>query len=200
LNEAPVITAPEIATEPPEGRPAPRRVRRLPIVVAILTVAFSGTGLLLLQTGSGSETTAAGISSSSDFLQAASPTGIPRIRIWQDGDPLSIQNGDSIAVGDDLVLAVTVNPYPPTQFDIEVDFALSTPDGTPIADADLTVVWDMLIMGHGPFQTEFENVGDGHYRAGLDLFMFGPWDLALEISPTFDVPDDLSVSLYVWPE
>jgi len=196
-----MITATDVASHPQEQPiPSSRRTRRVPIVVAILAVALGGTGLLMLQGGSNSDGTASGVSSSSDFLQAVSPTGIPRIRVWMNGHATSLQNGDAIAVADDLMLAVTIDPYPPTRFDVDVDLLLTAPDGTPVADAGLAVVWDMVIMGHGPFRTDFENAGAGHYRSHLNLFMFGPWDLDLEIDASYDLPDDLSVSLYIWPE
>lgn len=180
--------------------PSPRRARRLPIVVAMLAVALGGTGLLMLQSGSGTERTAPELSSSDDFLQAGSPTGVPRIRVWMNGQATSLQNGDTIAIADDLVLGVAVDPYPPIRFDVDVDLTLATADGTPVTDAEVSVVWDMLIMGHGPFYSDLANNGAGHYGTHLNLFMFGPWDLELAISPPHDAPDDLSISLYVWPE
>lgn len=196
-----MITASDVATAP-EGQPTRprRRVRRLPIAVGIVAVALSGVGLLILEDDSNSEETLSAQSSSREFLEAASPTGVPRIRVRMGGVPTSLQNGGDIAISEVVRMGITVDPYPPTTFDIDLDLSLTTADGTPIDDASVAVVWDMVIMGHGPFRTEFANTGGGHYQARLDLFMFGPWELETEIDSSYDIPDDLSISLYVWPE
>jgi hypothetical protein len=196
-----MITASDVATAP-EGQPTRprRRVRRLPIAVGIVAVALSGVGLLILEDDSNSEETLSAQSSSREFLEAASPTGVPRIRVRMGGGLTSLQNGGDIAISEAVRMGVTVDPYPPTTFDIDIDLDLTTTDGAPIADASVAIVWDMVIMGHGPFRTEFANTGGGHYQAHLDLFMFGPWELETEIDSSYDIPDDLSISLYVWPE
>jgi len=110
-------------------------------------------------------------------------------------------NGASIALADDLQVAVTVTPFPPTTFDATVDLLLTTADGTPIVDAEVITVWDMAVMWHGPFETRFANLGDGHYLARFDFFMFGPWQLETQVRVPRHAPvDDISISIYTWPE
>jgi hypothetical protein len=168
------------------------------VTLTVLILSISGIGMLLLA-GQSTDTDVE-ISSVDDFLRAAEATGTPRIRVYAGDTSVSLLNGDVVAISDEVRLGVTLDPYPPSQFDVDVDLHLTTTDGLPIEDASVEVVWDMMIMGHGPFTTAFEYAGDGHYRAPLHLFMFGPWELEPQIDSAFELPDDLSISLYLWPE
>lgn len=133
-----------------------------------------------------------------EFLQ---PAQRARIKYELDGDTESLRNGGVITLADDLQMEVSLSPYPPTFFDIDIDIRLTTTDGEIVDDATISTIWDMDVMPHGPFTTEFRDIGDGHYSASFDFSMFGAWGLDTHIShPTLDSPDDVSLVIYVWPE
>jgi len=176
------------------------------IGAGIFVVLLSATGFLLL---SSAQDPAAGsslddLSSSGAFLvrdAAAQPLGLDRLTYQFGDERVVIPNHGIIPLSDDLALEVSVSPYPPTSFDLDVEFVLTTVQGEPIADATITAIWDMTIMHHGPFEAQFTSSGDGRYAAFFDLFMVGPWGLDLNMSvPGYQNPDQVSVIIYVWPE
>jgi hypothetical protein len=168
-------------------------------------VVLSAIGWIMLVAG-GSEADALdqiGSSGSSvgAFLQPAGGTTLPRIRYERAGESITITNGGSVALSNDLELAVTVSPYPPTTFDLDVDLRLVDATGAPVDDASIHADWDMAVMFHGPFFTAFDARGDGRYTAHFDVFMYGPWELITHVSsPSHRTPDELPISIYVWPE
>jgi len=111
---------------------------------------------------------------------------------------MPMDNGGAVPLDNGLEITVTLTPYPPIDFAARADFLL-TRGGVPVTDAEISLVYDMFIMGHGPFEAVAENVGDGHYRSDFDFFMFGPWELI----PTVRVPGvpstEFTLSLYIWP-
>jgi len=125
--------------------------------------------------------------------------GIPRIRyITPVTGEVRITNGDIIPLGDDVRMTINVSPFPPNAFKEEVELTL-TRKGEPITDAVIDTVWDMIVMGHGPFETRIPHVSDGTYAVSYDFFMFGPWQLNTELQiPGID-PIEFSISIYVWP-
>lgn len=164
-------------------------------------VAVSAVGFLMML---GYDTAATAFeSSSSDYLQPGSPSGAVSARLHYETaeGPIALANGESVAIDGGLVVAATVSPYPPTSFDATVDLLVTTADGTPVTDATVSTVWDMVVMWHGPFTTDFTNLGEGHYSADFDLFMFGPWQLATQIE-SLDAAKtgEIVLSIYVWPE
>jgi hypothetical protein len=209
-----MITAPDQKTEvPPQSAgtasgPVPTSHSRLRLAAGITIVALSAVGMLMLGFGEPTQGSILDVavdeSSSLDFLQpvGGDAAGGPARLKYQSGDDAgSISNGGIVPVGDGLQMAVTVSPYPPTSFDVVVDLQLTTPDGSPVDDAAIRATWDMIFMYHGPFETEFEAVGDGHYTAPFDFFMFGPWELLTEVdAPSHQPPGELAISIYVWPE
>lgn len=174
-------------------------------LVAAIAVA-SSTGVLMLMASSEPTLDQAAdlsLSSSADFLQPGAATQAGPVRIKYEGPngTESLSNGGLIPLGDNLQLGVAVSPYPPTSFDVEVDLHLTTLEGQPVVDADIIAVWDMAIMYHGPFETTFVNLGDGHYKAPFEFFMFGPWELTTHVgSSNYGSPEDVALSIYVWPE
>lgn len=125
--------------------------------------------------------------------------GIPRIRyITPATGEVRLNNGDVIPLGDDVQMTIQVSPFPPNTFKEEIEFTL-TRNGEPITDAAIDTVWDMIVMGHGPFETRIPHISDGTYATSYDFFMFGPWQLDTDIQiPGID-PIEFSISIYVWP-
>ena len=185
----------------------PSRRGSLRLVAGSVIVALSAVGFLLLlftEDVAASGSSLGDLSSSGEFLErdaAAQPRGLDRLTYQIGDERVVIPNHGIVPLSDDLILAVSVSPYPPTSFDLDVEVVLATAEGEPIADANITAIWDMTIMHHGPFEAEFTNSGDGRYAAFFDLFMVGPWGLDLDVSvPGYQNPDQVSVIIYVWPE
>jgi hypothetical protein len=125
--------------------------------------------------------------------------GIPRLRyITPETGEVRLNNGDTIPLGDDIRMTLNVSPFPPDAFDVDVEIEL-TRDGQPITDASINTVWDMIVMGHGPFVSPIPHQNGGTYTVHYDMFMFGPWQLDTTLSiPGLD-PIEFALSLYVWP-
>lgn len=178
---------------------------RFGAAVAIVLVSTVGFLMLLLAEDLAASGSSLGdLSSSGDFLErdaAAELRGLDRLTYRIGDETVVIPNNGTIPLSDELLLLVEVSPYPPTSFDLDVRFFLVTVEGEPIADAQITTTWDMTVMHHGPFETQFTNTGGGNYAAFFDLFMVGPWGLDVAITvPTYDDIDSVSLIIYVWPE
>jgi len=125
--------------------------------------------------------------------------GIPLLRYSTPATgEIRLENGDVIPLSDDVRLVINLSPYPPNTFDVAIDFSV-TQNGEPITDAVIDTVWDMIVMGHGPFETQIPHVSDGTYSASYDFFMFGPWQLDVEIQIPGTDPIAFAISIYVWP-
>lgn len=145
--------------------------------------------------GEGSE-----IDSSEAALIPARPSPDSRVSYLSDGHEVPIANGGVVPLGPDHQIEVFVAPFPPTDFDVDVDLYLTTSSGVPVPDAEVRVSYDMVFMRHGPYEMVMEDIGGGHYVGSLDMVMFGSWELLTE----FTVPDsddvlELAVTMYVWP-
>lgn len=178
---------------------------RLAAAVAIVFVSTIGFLMLLLTEDlAASGSSLSDLSSSGDFLErdaAAELRGLDRLTYQIGDERVVIPNHGTIPLSDELVLGVEVSPYPPTSFDLDVQFSLATVEGEPITDAEITTIWDMTVMHHGPFETQFSNAGGGRYAAFFDLFMVGPWGLDLHVAaPTYHESENVSLIIYVWPE
>lgn len=146
-------------------------------------------------------TVESGSSIESFLTQGASASGPIRIKYQGPNGSVSLSNHDEVRLSDDLSVTVAITPYPPTTFDADVDLLLTDASGAPIDGASIIVDWDMAVMGHGPFNTTFESVGNGHYTAPFHFFMFGPWLLETAVSiPGQQQPSNITLSIYVWPE
>ena len=177
------------------------------MTAAVVVVLVSAVGFLLLlftedlaATGSSLDS----LSTSGSFLQrdpSDTLRGIDRLT-WVVGDDRAVIPNDSVApLGDELVFEISVSPYPPTSFDLTVDLLLTTVAGEPVPDAEINTIWDMSLMYHGPFDTQFTGGGDGTYTAFFDLFMVGPWELNLTVDvPTLQTTKQATLIVYVWPE
>jgi len=169
-----------------------------------LTVTTLATGstdaagqpvVIVEQGGSGGEPT-----SPEDALTPARNHGEgPRRIKYLVGDGwVPIDNGGAVPLDNGMEVVVTLTPYPPIDFAAQADFFL-TSGGVPVTDAEISLVYDMFIMGHGPFTTVAESAGGGHYRSDFDFFMFGPWELIQTVQLP-DVPStEFTLSLYIWP-
>lgn len=177
-----------------------QRLLRFAATVAIL--AMSGAGFALLVVAE--QPVDAGRSSIGDYLTqdpATAYTEPSRIKYLTSGRQVPIDNGGTVALSEDLNLTVSVRPYPPTSFNIDVDLLVTDASGTPIDGAAVTSEWDMVFMWHGPYHTEFQPVGDGRYTAPFHFFMVGPWQLVTRVTaPGYQEPDPLSLFIYIWPE
>ncbi len=125
--------------------------------------------------------------------------GLPRLRyITPATGEVRLDNGDAIPLGDDVFLTIEMTPFPPTAFDVEVELSL-TRNGEPITDAAIDTMWDMIVMGHGPFETQIPHISNGTYSTSYDFFMFGPWQLDTELQIPGADPIEFAISIYVWP-
>jgi hypothetical protein len=98
-------------------------------------------------------------------------------------------------------MEIFVAPYPPTSFEADVDMYLMTAAGEPVIGAEIDIMYDMMLMEHGPLQALPTELGNGHYLASYDLFMFGPWVLDTYIKvPGQEKSVSVPISIYVWPE
>jgi hypothetical protein len=106
------------------------------------------------------------------------------------GEPVPIENGESVQLTDALGVQITIDPYPPIGLSAQpvLDLYLSNPVGQPVRGAAIEITYDMLSMAHGPFQPPTIEQEGGHYLTSLDLLMFGPWGMEIEILEPNDAP------------
>lgn len=163
----------------------------------------SALGFVLLGMAETRATDDATSFSSSDFLTQAgngADTGPARIKYLADSGVVELANGAVVRI-DGMDVVLTVSPYPPSDFDVDIELSLTDESGEVITDAVISADWDMAFMWHGPFHTDFIPSGNGVYRASFDLFMFGPWEFETRIAtPGTDQHRDLTFSIYTWPE
>jgi hypothetical protein len=116
-----------------------------------------------------------------------------------DGLGVPVVNGGSIDLGYGIVTTISVDPYPPVNFDpMTVNFAL-TKDGAPLAGATMTVSYDMRFMAHGPFFLDLGSGAAGTFTSTYSFFMFGPWQIDATVVAPGSAPIEFSISIYVWP-
>lgn len=126
-----------------------------------------------------------------------------RIKVLFEGSPMEVANGSAVPLSSEssIVAEIFVSPYPPTGFEADVDLYLTTADGEPITDAEITIDYDMMFMVHGPFFVSPKNMGNGHYLSSYDFFMYGPWTLETYIeAPDQEASIYVPIAIYVWPE
>jgi hypothetical protein len=186
----------------PDAKPRGPVQRLLVVVATAAIVVLSSTGFALLTVAEQPER--AGRSSIDDYLiqDAAVAKAEPsRIKYLTPDREVPINNGGTVALSEELNLTVSVRPYPPTTFNIDVDLLLTDASGAPVDGATVTSEWDMVFMWHGPFDAEFQPLGDGRYTAAFHFFMVGPWKLVTRVTaPGYQEPDPLSLFIYIWPE
>jgi hypothetical protein len=174
----------------------------LVVAATVAIIVTSGTGFAMLIMAE--QPALDGRSSVDDYLtQTAAVTKAEpsRIKYLTPDREVPIDNGGTVALSEDLNLTVSVRPYPPTTFNIDVDLLITDASGDPVDGATVTSEWDMVFMWHGPFDAEFQPVGDGRYTAPFHFFMVGPWELVIHVTaPGYQEPDPLSLFIYIWPE
>ena len=99
------------------------------------------------------------------------------------GEPAPIENRESVQLTDALQVQITLDPYPPIGLSAQavLELYLSDPAGQPVPGAAIQITYDMLSMAHGPFQPPTIEQESGHYLTSLNLLMFGPWGMEIEI-------------------
>lgn len=170
------------------------------LLTALAVTAVSASGFLLLLATEAPAT--ASDSPSIDFLQPGQDQGDGgRLKLATANGTRSIPNGTVLSLDGDLQMTLTVSPFPPTSFDVNVDMYLTDGSGSPVTNAEINVVWDMIVMWHGPFETGFVNQQNGHYTGSFDMFMFGPWEFVTNVSvPGQTQLEPTTFSIYLWPE
>jgi hypothetical protein len=124
---------------------------------------------------------------------------IPRLTfVSDDTGSIRVENGGTVRLAGGYEVAVTIAPFPPASFDIDVMLELSR-DGVPITDATVDTIWDMTLMTHGPFDTRLDSPTAGAYGTSFDFFMFGPWYVDTTVTQPGADPIDFRLSIYVWP-
>lgn len=97
-----------------------------------------------------------------------------------DDEDVHLRNGARVLLSDDLTVELFLDPYPPSTLRVWLDVYL-TDAGGPVLDAEMRIDYDMLAMEHGPFTSESENLGGGHYLFTLDYIMYGAWDQMVRV-------------------
>lgn len=103
-----------------------------------------------------------------------------------------------MALAEGYSVGVTIDPYPPDKFALDVDLELFRND-EPLSGATVETEWDMTLMAHGPFFTTLEPSGDGAFATSFDFFMFGPWYVDATVTGPGIGPFEFRLSIYVWP-
>ncbi|MGH2619189.1 MAG: hypothetical protein ACRDHG_01285, partial [Anaerolineales bacterium] len=120
------------------------------------------------------------------------PTESPsQLYVILGGEPVPIENRESVQLTEALGVQITMDPYPPVGLSAQsvLDLYLFDPAGQPVRGAAIEIIYDMLSMAHGPFQPPTIERDSGHYLTSLDLLMFGPWGMEVEIlEPTGTAP------------
>jgi hypothetical protein len=140
-------------------------------------------------------------STAADALTRTGEEALGLARITFDSDAtgrLRVDNGGTVPLAGGYEVKVAISPYPPDRFDLFVHIELLR-DGVPVTDATIDTVWDMTLMGHGPFETRLTPIGGGAYETNYAFFMFGPWAVdATATMPGVD-PLEFRLSFYIWP-
>jgi hypothetical protein len=182
--------------------PPVRRLRRalavMLVVPAVLAGACAAEESAASKIGISPEAFTQIIEGEEDFLSPATERKVEAWIGYVDGDRVvRIGNGGNVPLGS-MDVAFTISPFPPTQFDVEVDLVFTGPDGMP-ADVTVEAWYDMVFMTHGQPIADVERVGSGRFRLPLDLFMFGPWVVKATVGSPAGA-SDLPLIIYVWPK
>lgn len=137
----------------------------------------------------------------SDALTRLSDDEVKSRLKWMRDDGISVAmlNGGTIPLGNGYEVAVTVDPYPPVNFNPVTVAITLTRDGVPVRDAGIAVQYDMLYMKHGPFPIDLAPDAAGTYTASYYFFMFGPWGITAQVQAPGEAPMSFTISILVWP-
>ena len=106
----------------------------------------------------------------------------PRLGFIVDREAVAMKNGGRVPLGDDRVAEVFLAPYPPNwQTDLHL-YLLNRNDFSPVTDADVDLLYEMVWMDHGIDGQVGRKVADGHYVLPLDFLMYGDWSVDTRIT------------------
>ena len=106
-------------------------------------------------------------------------------------DPLAIENGGRVSVGDDKVVEVFLSPYPPEwNTDLHL-FLLSKDDFEPVENVEVDLDYDMVFMNHGIDALSGKKIDDGHYLLPLSFVMYGDWSVDVRMDFAGEAQTDL---------
>lgn len=144
---------------------------------------------------------AGAVGTSSTFAPIPSPTvEASQLYLILDADPIPIENGEIFPLTESLGLGVTVDPYPPVGLSAQVGLDLYLTDelGAPVRGAAIEIIYDMLTMAHGPYESVILDRENGHYLTSLELLMFGAWGLKTQIRVSEGAePLELTIVLFL---
>ncbi len=94
-----------------------------------------------------------------------------------DTDPLAIENGGRVPLGNNRIAEVFLSPYPPDwNTDLHL-FILDKTDFEPVQRVEVDLDYDMIFMNHGLDGLSGMKVDDGHYLLPLSFVMYGDWSV-----------------------
>jgi hypothetical protein len=101
--------------------------------------------------------------------------------------PASETKGGSAATGSGPIIDVRTEPDPLKAGDNVVEVSVKQPDGVPLTDATVTVVFSMPAMpsmNMPAMRTDATLIasGEGRYRGTVPLSMAGTWNVAVKVS------------------
>jgi Cu(I)/Ag(I) efflux system membrane fusion protein/cobalt-zinc-cadmium efflux system membrane fusion protein len=101
--------------------------------------------------------------------------------------PASAPGATGAAAGDRLAIAFKTDPDPPRRGENELEVSVTAPDGSPIEDAQVAVVFFMAAMpamNMPAMRTEaaLTHRGAGVYRGTGEVMMIGRWDVTVSVA------------------
>lgn len=92
-------------------------------------------------------------------------------------DPVAMENGGRVPLGDDKIAEVFIAPYPPEwNTDLHL-YLLDKDDFKPVEGVDVDLNYEMVWMDHGIDSQIGTKVDDGHYLLPLSFLMYGDWQV-----------------------
>lgn len=94
--------------------------------------------------------------------------------------------GGSAGAREQLSISFSSQPDPPRSGDNQFEAVVKTPDGTPVTDAEVSVVFFMAAMPSMSMpamrnETKLAHVGNGVYRGPGQVMMAGRWDATVNV-------------------
>ena len=96
-------------------------------------------------------------------------------------------SGQPASAGQGLAIAFRSDPDPPTSGDSAYEVTVTQPDGSPVTDATVTVVFSMPAMPSMNMpgmrsEASLAHEGSGRYRGNGQLAMSGTWTVTVTVS------------------
>jgi len=101
--------------------------------------------------------------------------------------PPAATTGSQTPAGDGLTIDFQSNPSPPAGGDNTFDVTVAQPDGSPVTDASVTVVFSMpampsMSMPAMRHEAPLTHQGSGRYSGKGELSMGGTWNVVVTVS------------------